>query len=366
MKKVTPKNELMQKNVLNRFNPRFRSTFVILATGTCLALGAVAQQPTQQVLPEEYRRAIVTISGKKGDGTGFFATIRGKTFVVTNLHVLEGNLPCVIETLDGGTVVWDEIFGAVAHDLAIISVSGTFAVPATLRVSQDVVIDCELGTQLLIVGNSKGHGALLESVGEVVGLGPRVVEHSCATFGGNSGSPMIETKTWKVLALHTLAIRGDYSNWAEKDAFIKRSSPIKSEVRRFGYRLDSVQQWQKIDPTKWMEQSQLLEDMATDLESVSGTVSRNKEAWVKSPRIGPRMDSLAESLRSDKLSAAAKDAARESTFFFVRSIVQRIHDQAIEFQKSGYEFYRSEFQKREMDSGTWLKELDVKRGTFGR
>ena len=343
-----------------------RLTFVLLAAAISSPTSGLAQEAAQQVLPEEYRRAIVTVSGKQADGTGFFATIQGKTFVVTNLHVLEDNLPCVIETLDGGTVVWDEIFGAIAHDLAIISVSETFAVPAALRVSENVVADCELGTQLLIVGNSKGRGALLESVGEVVGLGPRVVEHTCATFGGNSGSPMIETRNWTVLGLHTLAIRGDYSNWAEKDAFIKRSSPIKSEVRRFGYRMDSVQRWEKIDPSKWMTLSQLLGEMVTDLEGVSGAVSGNKEAWKKSPRVGPRMDALAASLGSEKLSSAAKDAARESAFFFVRSIVQRIHDQAVEFQESGYEFYHREFEKIENDCGAWLRELDDKRGTFGQ
>jgi hypothetical protein len=74
-------------------------------------------------------------------------------------------------------------------------------------------------------------------VGKLVGLGPNLVEVSAEFVPGNSGSPIVHLKSGKVIGVAT------YLTVREMDSLTGRRIP---KVRRFGFRLESVKQWQPV------------------------------------------------------------------------------------------------------------------------
>src|SRR6185436_6708796 len=82
-------------------------------------------------------------------------------------------------------------------------------------------------------------GVVKPVLGRVLGVGPNLVEVSAEFMPGNSGSPIIHLKSGKVVGI---------ASYASVKAFEAGAGRIAVEVRRFGYRIDSVQSWQ---PVNW-------------------------------------------------------------------------------------------------------------------
>ena len=75
--------------------------------------------------------------------------------------------------------------------------------------------------------------------GKLVGIGADRVEVSAPFVHGNSGSPIIHVKSHKVLGIATYARTRKFDSITGKP----KSEP---EVKYFGYRLDTVKQWQPV------------------------------------------------------------------------------------------------------------------------
>src|SRR5204863_3580947 len=108
--------------------------------------------------------------------------------------------------------------------------------------------------EVVVLGNAEGAGVINPIKGRIVGLGPNLVEVDAPFQPGNSGSPIIHLKTGKVIGVATYLTIRKYDS-ATKEAI---KEPI---VRRFGYRLDSVKQWQ---PVNW----QTFYAQATEMETI--------------------------------------------------------------------------------------------------
>jgi hypothetical protein len=96
----------------------------------------------------------------------------------------------------------------------------------------------KIGDPILIPGNAEGAGVVKAIEGKVVGIGPDLIEVDAPFVKGNSGSPIIHLPTGKVLGVATYYTERKVSNG--KDG-------VKTEIRRFGYRLDSVTTWEPIN-----------------------------------------------------------------------------------------------------------------------
>ena len=64
----------------------------------------VSESSKSVKMAPEITACLVEIRGDKGSGTGFFAEIKGKKFIVTNQHVLSGNETIEFYASDGKTI----------------------------------------------------------------------------------------------------------------------------------------------------------------------------------------------------------------------------------------------------------------------
>ena len=83
----------------------------------------------------EITACLVEVRGDNGSGTGFFAELKGKSFIVTNVHVLSGNKKIEFYSSNGETIPIGNIFAAEDYDIAIIQVDSS---PATLSVKKEI------------------------------------------------------------------------------------------------------------------------------------------------------------------------------------------------------------------------------------
>ena len=193
-------------------------------------------------LTQKQLNAIVTISGKSSGGTGFICEINGEIFVATNQHVLDGmeNVKCL--TMSGAFLTIKKIKVADDRDLALLKVEGIPQDITPLTILASAEYEGKEKDAVCIPGNSLGDGVITQTHGTLLALGPRRIEFDCPIYGGNSGSPVIHRKTGAVVGVATEAMLRKFDDF-EKASFRNKKSTIKSEIRYFGYRLDSANQW---------------------------------------------------------------------------------------------------------------------------
>lgn len=211
---------------------------------------------TNALLSPEQMEAIVVIEGDQGVGTGFFCNIRGRDFIVTNQHVLAGNRRVRLRTTDGDPIEAGDIYGAVGHDIALIAVGQP---KGTLAAAASVAADTEIGDRVVVPGNKLGGGVVTQVAGRVLGIGPDRVEIDAKFVPGNSGSPIINLDTGEVIGVATYVRKDMPENFAEESA-VDEDSDEGAIVRWFGYRIDSVEQWERIDWNRWQRQYQQVTD----------------------------------------------------------------------------------------------------------
>jgi hypothetical protein len=180
--------------------------------------------------------SLIFVEGADGQGSGFICMLNGKRVLVTNQHVIRGNPAMQFTTLNQAAVKVGPARTATAHDIIVYDV--TDPVPA-LEATTDFAQSVSVGDEVVVLGNTEGARVIKPLAGKVVGVGPNLVEISSEFLPGNSGSPIIHLKSGKVIGIATYAIVRDVNSL---------TGQRQASVRRFGYRLDSVQNWQ---PVNW-------------------------------------------------------------------------------------------------------------------
>jgi hypothetical protein len=176
------------------------------------------------------------VEGQGGAGSAFVCAYQGKRMLLTNQHVIHDNPGLRFTLLNQAQVKVGAARAAVGHDLMAFDI--TDAIPA-LEADLDFATSVAMGDDVLVIGNTEGERVIKPLPGKVVGFGPNLLEISSQFMPGNSGSPIIHVKTGRVIGIATYAIVRSV------DSLTGAQNP---SVRRFGYRLDSVQQWQ---PVNW-------------------------------------------------------------------------------------------------------------------
>lgn len=243
-------------------------------------------------LLREYHDDIVLIKGKAGGGTGFIADIKGKKFLVSNAHVLAGVRSPTFTTMNREPLKLGPASIAVGHDLLMFAViEGGRGIP----VAESATADAEMGDNIMVLG-CPGNGDVATVLeGKLLGIGPHRVEIDAKFEPGNSGGPIIHTKSGRVVGVTTVAIRDDHlisggSKW-----------------RRYGYRLDSVQGWQAIDWARFYREADVLEKIETTTmelrKAISEVGSRSRyrrvvqrEFTYESPAIRNALENFHQSL----------------------------------------------------------------------
>ncbi|HWB61122.1 MAG TPA: serine protease [Chthoniobacteraceae bacterium] len=195
-----------------------------------------------------YTKSLVFVNGKEGSGSGFIATMGAGQFLITNAHVATAITDAGFKTLDGTDVKGGSPALAVGADILCMQMP---AGAKPFEIMQEVDKNTALGDAVAVLGNSGGQGVINIVTGKIVGYGPNLVEVDAPFIPGNSGSPIIHLKSGKVIGVATYETIKRYDDTTDE----KLAKPI---IRRFGYRLDSVKQWQGVDWRSFYAQASAL------------------------------------------------------------------------------------------------------------
>ena len=219
-------------------------------------------------LVKTYRNSLVFVTNDEGSaGSGFIANYGTNKVLFTNAHVAAGVRSATYRTLDGGEIKLGPGACAVGRDIVLFEAPNA---DKPLEIMQEVDGNATIGDQIVVLGNAEGAGVISTITGRIVGIGPDLVEIDAPFQPGNSGSPIIHLKSGKVIGLATYAIVRNAARLTGKST----STP---KVRRFGYRLDTVKNWQQIDWKAFTPQAVEMEAIEKRTTDIAGFAHRTVE-----------------------------------------------------------------------------------------
>lgn len=216
-------------------------------TAASAQTNAPAKGDKADSLLRDYRSDIVLIKGKAGSGSGFVITLNGHKFLASNAHVMAAIRAPTFSPLDrtllrlkpGAASV------AVGHDVILLEVQqGGNGMPLVESFETEVAVN----DPIAVYGNTGGGDVVTVIKGKLLGIGPNRIEINAEIERGNSGSPIIHVPSGKVIGVATYATADDLLSGEKK-------------IRRFGYRLDTVKQWQPVDWGRFYTEADQLEKL---------------------------------------------------------------------------------------------------------
>jgi S1-C subfamily serine protease len=214
---------------------------------------------------QAHHDSLVFVTGTAGAGSGFIVKMgTGGNFLITNCHVMAGLHDAGFKTLAGEPVRPGVPSMAVGEDIFCMSAP---AGGSPFEMMDNVDVNAAVGDEVVVLGNAAGGGVVNTITGRIVGIGPNLVEVDAPFIPGNSGSPIVHLKTGKVIGVATYTVT--YQN----DQTTERKLP-KPVIRRFGYRLDTVKNWQAVQWQSFYVQ-------AAEMERIKG-LTDNLISYVES------------------------------------------------------------------------------------
>lgn len=296
-----------------------------------------AQAPSREereVLSEEQMAAVAVVEGNAGNGTAFLCRIQGEVMLVTNQHLLSGQQRVRIRLRDGREVVPGALHAAEDADIVMARLpkapSGIepleiLVAPEAFTATQDEVV---------IPGNSKGDGVITVTPGKLVAFGPRRVEIDNPVYAGNSGSPIIHRKTGKVIGVLTEAELIALDD-LDLTSFRSANSSIKSEIRYFGHRIDTVQNWPELNWATFHKNDQAIARSRLELEAIYAYFTGSSSSYKDFRALHRLRNETIEELSRPRMSAV--DRGKTVDHFFdeidgmIDSAVNRIDRPHLEF-----------------------------------
>jgi hypothetical protein len=120
---------------------------------------------------------------------------------------------------------------------------------------------------------------MLNTKGKLLGIGPEKVEFDNPIYHGNSGGPVIHTKSGQVLGVVTEGMKVVHEDDLDKTSFASRNSAISGSMRYFGLRIDTVPKWEPYDLQRFQGETAFLEQFdhrSRCLDSYLNTPNDNK------------------------------------------------------------------------------------------
>ncbi len=179
---------------------------------------------------------VIECSSDQGDfsGSGFIASMDGRTYIFTNQHIILGADRISFTTLSGERLTPRGVELSVTRDIARLPIDGN---DEALTVSGKVLMDMPLA----VFGNSRDDGVAKTLYGEVTGVGAELIEVSAEFDSDNSGSPVVN-EAMEVIGIASYVRSPRPSRMTENTRF-------ENQTRRFCYRLTNV----KWAPVRWRQ-----------------------------------------------------------------------------------------------------------------
>ena len=239
---------------------KFRFVFALFATLVSVPVLAAEDAPSSTSASEsgeadaksnpgkpsslgaETLQSMVIVEGKRGRGSAFVVKMDGRTYVVTNSHVVRGNDQLKFKKLNNEELAFGPLEIADHADL----VRAELQRPSqALDLLPHADQKLKIGDEVVVAGNSEGAGVVRELAGKIVGLGPDRIEVDATFVPGNSGSPILLKSTKQVVGVATYVNIPYFFRCPRARSLQDQPITSLNEVRRFGYRLDTVGQWIK-------------------------------------------------------------------------------------------------------------------------
>ena len=294
---------------------------------------------TPTKLVEDYSNALAIIEGRNAVGSGFVCNVGGKNYVFTNAHVLCDNPAFKVTSIKGTVYNVGASAVAVGRDMVKLEVTGA---DKAFDAADNVNAIAKIGDAVTVLGNSEGAGVVKPVEGKIVGIGPDLVEVDAQFVKGNSGSPIIHEATGKVIGIATYLI--------EHKVDQAQGGGVQTEVRRFGYRIDGVKQWQAINwQTFYAQSAQLtaMETLSDDFIKMFGDTNNNLNfdpTSYSSPALQRSIRSFLQSIREggSNMSVADKKSLVQGFIADLRSVS---HADVVLFNKTtAYDYFLREVE----------------------
>jgi hypothetical protein len=192
--------------------------------------------------------AVLIIEGDKSVGTGFVADSGGKKYLYTAAHVFSGNTKLTVKNSTGMNF---KKFGALeaAEGADLIRMEILEEVKDFLEIAPaDAGI--QINTEIAALGNGGGTGVVAVEKGKVLGISADSLEVNAGIIQGNSGGPVVDQVTGKVLGLVTHLTSERKDLWSE--------GTRQAEVRRFACRVDKNWQWKTMKVANFLADGKAL------------------------------------------------------------------------------------------------------------
>ncbi len=229
-----------------------------------------------------------------GQGTGFIVKRKmgdkDRFFVYTNQHVIAGckTVPKALRA-DGSPVRLGKLVTAVNYDLAIFLLEGEE--PNFLEIQEEVDKNVPVGEPIGTPGNSGGAAAITFKYGNVVAIGPEVVEIDAMIKGGNSGGPILLSNG------RVIGIVAYFTEETLDDARVKNANQ-ETIVRRFGFRVDNVKSWETPNWDRFVMQGEKVARVQATSEDLLILVNSRFERWNGNEQIGEIMGQFRKNMNS--------------------------------------------------------------------
>ncbi|MBE6388761.1 MAG: bifunctional trypsin-like peptidase domain-containing/SEL1-like repeat protein [Lentisphaerae bacterium] len=179
------------------------------------------------------------IRGDGGRGSGFFIHKNNQVFVVTCNHIALNLKNMEIYDTEGKKYACSKVLSATDRDIAIIPIDNLARQEIDklqfFHIAQSFQID-NTSDSLICYGDSEGRGVIVSCQGKILGKGGRYIEVDTPFVQGNSGGPLVDKKTGKVIAVASLLTGLQSNQWVKGTRFDASSN----QARRFGMRLDNL------------------------------------------------------------------------------------------------------------------------------
>ena len=212
--------------------------------------------PSSGALTDDEARAVVLIKGDAGEGTGFLAKTADGPVVITNIHVIADNPNPKIFATTGEEIPALSCKGAMDRDLAMFAIQDNHY--SYLPLATDIKDTVLTGDELIIPGNSEGGEVMLNTKGEVKGVGPEKIEFNNPIYHGNSGGPVFHLKSGQVIAVVEGASRVRPTDDLDRASLASSNSAIAGSMRYFGLRVDNVSGWETYDLGRLLNEATFL------------------------------------------------------------------------------------------------------------
>lgn len=194
--------------------------------------------------------AVLVIEGDQSVGTGFLVAEGGKTYVYTAAHVLSGNSRLQVRSPNGSQFKkFGPLEAAEGADLVRLELLEEATAKLELYSSNERL---PIHTKVAALGNGGGTGVVAVEPGEILGISSDLFEVSSGIIQGNSGGPIIDIETGKVVGVAT------HLSMAKDDEWSKGTR--QGEVRRFACRVDKPWEWKTMPIGTFLANARALDE----------------------------------------------------------------------------------------------------------